>query len=211
MAARYKKAAPIERVGLDAAGVVATYAGWLERQPLADRSREAYLAQVRSFVTWLAGSEHGAAALSDPAVRNWAVRDYKRHVKTAKRWSPASVNQAWPPSTTSTGPWPPAAPKSLGRSWPRWRPVAGRRGPTHVPSDRGGSPSARDRAMATVFFHGGLRLSELADLEVADVEMSARRGRLRSAPARATPTGRCPSTAPPARRSMSGSTPGPTS
>jgi hypothetical protein len=27
-------------------------------------------------------------------VRDWAVRDYKRHVKTAKRWAPASVNQA---------------------------------------------------------------------------------------------------------------------
>ena len=41
------------------------------------------------------------------------------------------------------------------------------------------SPSPRDRAMATVFFYGGLRLSELAALDVAHVEVSARRGRLK--------------------------------
>lgn len=55
---------------------IAGYDGWLTRQPLAARTRDAYLAQVRDFVTWLAGSEHGARALGDPDVRDWAVRDY---------------------------------------------------------------------------------------------------------------------------------------
>lgn len=54
---------------MDADAVLATYAAWLKRQPLASRSRDAYLAQVRGFVTWLAGSEHGAEALTDPHVR----------------------------------------------------------------------------------------------------------------------------------------------
>jgi integrase/recombinase XerC len=40
------------------------------------------------------------------------------------------------------------------------------------------TPSARDRAIATVFFYTGLRLSELAALETPDVSVSARRGRL---------------------------------
>jgi integrase/recombinase XerC len=40
-------------------------------------------------------------------------------------------------------------------------------------------PSARDRAIATVFLYTALRLSELAALELADVAMSARRGRLK--------------------------------
>ena len=39
------------------------------------------------------------------------------------------------------------------------------------------SPSARDRAIATVFFYTGLRLSELAALDMTDVAISARRGR----------------------------------
>jgi len=59
---------------LDVDAVLAGYDGWLTRQPLAARTRAAYLAQVRDFVTWLAGSEHGARALGDPDVREWAIR-----------------------------------------------------------------------------------------------------------------------------------------
>jgi hypothetical protein len=81
MAARAKKAAPRQPEGVDAETVLASYAGWFKRQPLATRSREAYLAQVRAFLTWLAGSEHGPQALADPHVRDWAVRDYKSHVR----------------------------------------------------------------------------------------------------------------------------------
>ena len=94
MAARLKRPAGGERKEVDADAVAAKYKAWLRRQPLADRSRDAYLAQVSSFVTWLASSEHGGAALEEANVRDWAVRDYKRHVKRARRWAPASVNQA---------------------------------------------------------------------------------------------------------------------
>jgi len=69
MAARRKRVPPAEREDLDAAAVLARYGRWLKRQPLAERSRDAYLAQVGGFVTWLAGSEHGAQALTDPHVR----------------------------------------------------------------------------------------------------------------------------------------------
>jgi hypothetical protein len=88
MAARQKRPAGGERKDVDAGAVTAKYKAWLRRQPLADRSREAYLTQVASFVTWLASSEHGAAALEDASVRDWAVRDYKRHVKRSRRWAP---------------------------------------------------------------------------------------------------------------------------
>jgi hypothetical protein len=81
-----------DEVDVDAA--VGDYDGWLTRQPLAARTRDAYLAQARDFVMWLAESEHGARALVASDVRDWAVRDYKRYVKTTKRWGPASVNQA---------------------------------------------------------------------------------------------------------------------
>ena len=94
MAAPSKMAARERSGRMDGDAVLATYARWLKRQPLAERSRDAYLAQVRGFIGWLAGSEHGPQALIDTHVRDWAVRDYKRHVKTARRWAPASVNQA---------------------------------------------------------------------------------------------------------------------
>ena len=180
MAARAKKAAPREKEGVEAEAVLATYAAWLKRQPLATRSRDAYLAQVRGFLNWLAGSEHGPGALVDPHVRDWAVRDYKRHVKTAKRWAPASVNQAL------------AAIDNFYRSLAAGRPEVLREELAQVAprsleeADQRrflrtveASPSPRDRAMATVFFYAGLRLSELAALDMADVEMTARRGRLK--------------------------------
>ena len=93
---------------LDVDAVLAGYDVWLTRQPLAARTRDAYLAQVRDFVTWLAGSEHGAGALGDPDVRDWAVRDYKRYVKTTKRSGPAlrvSEARADAPTTTHGSAW----------------------------------------------------------------------------------------------------------
>jgi len=164
---------------LDVDAVLAGYDGWLTRQPLAARTRDAYLAQVRDFVTWLAGSEHGARALGDPDVRDWAVRDYKRYVKTFKRWGPASVNQAL------------AAIDNFYRSRGAGRPEVAREELAQTapraliePEQRSflrfvqACPSARDRAIATVFFYAGLRLSELGALDMTDVALSARRGRV---------------------------------
>lgn len=180
MAGRTKKASPREPEGVDAGAVLATYAGWLKRQPLATRSRDAYLAQVRAFLTWLAGSEHGPQALVDPHVRDWAVRDYKRHVKTAKRWAPASVNQALAAidnfyRSLAAGR-PEVLREELAQVAPRSLEEADQRRFLRIVE---ASPSPRDRAMATVFFYAGLRLSELASLDMTDIEMSARRGRLK--------------------------------
>jgi integrase/recombinase XerC len=177
MAPRSKKAAPED--GVDAGAVLAAYARWLKRQPLATRSCDAYLAQVKGFVGWLAGSEHGAQALVDPHVRDWAVRDYKRFVKTKKRWAPSSVNQALAAIDNfyrSLAAGRPEVPREeLAQVAPRALEEAEQR--TFLRTVEA-HPSARDRAVATVFFYAGVRLSELAALDMADVEMSARRGRL---------------------------------
>ncbi|MDP1807057.1 MAG: tyrosine-type recombinase/integrase [Acidimicrobiales bacterium] len=180
MATRAKKAAGRRPEGVEAEAVLAAYADWLKRQPLATRSREAYLAQVRAFLNWLAGSEHGPQALVDPHVRDWAVRDYKRHVKTAKRWAPASVNQALAAidnfyRSLAAGR-PEVLREELAQVAPRSLEEADQRRFLRIVE---ASPSPRDRAMATVFFYAGLRLSELAALDMTDVEMSARRGRLK--------------------------------
>ncbi|MFN2504868.1 MAG: hypothetical protein ABR540_11705, partial [Acidimicrobiales bacterium] len=146
-----------ELAGVDADAVLDTYAAWLQRQPLATRSRDAYLAQVRGLTTWIVGSEHGTEALTDPHVRDWAVRDYKRHVKTAKHWAPSSANQAL------------AAIDNFYRSLAAGRPEVPREDLAQVApraleeKDQRrflriveASPSPRDRAMATVFFYAGL-------------------------------------------------------
>lgn len=173
---------PSEKVagdGLNLDSVLRTYGSWLQRQPLAARSRDAYLAQVSAFVTWLSSSDHGSSALAEPQVRDWAVRDYKRYLKTSKKWAPTTVNQAL------------AAIDNFYRSLSLGRPEVGREDLPQV-APRAleeaeqrlflraveASPSERDRAIAILLFYTGLRLSELAALNLADVSVSARRGRL---------------------------------
>jgi site-specific recombinase XerD len=121
-----------------------------------------------------------STGLTEPQVRDWAVRDYKRWVKAApRRWAPASVNQAL------------AALDNVYRHLGAGRPQVGREElPRLAPHalDTGqqrvflrtvdACPSARDRALAVVLFYTALRLSELAALDVEDVAMTARRGRL---------------------------------
>jgi hypothetical protein len=69
------------------------YLAWLEGRPLAARSREACAHQVRRYVTWLGDRlPVDGDPLVDEASRDWAVRDYKRHLKAVERWKPASVN-----------------------------------------------------------------------------------------------------------------------
>ncbi len=180
MAARSKKSTTGQGKALDVDTVVADYEAWLGRQPLAARSRDAYAAQVRCFIVWLAGSEHGGDALEQPNIRDWAVRDYKRHVKTAKHWAPTSVNQALAAIDNfyrSLGVGRPEVTREeLAQVAPRALAEVEQR---HFLRAVEGCPAARDRAIATVFFYTGLRLSELAALEVADLSISARRGRLR--------------------------------
>ena len=54
-----------------------------------------YSRQVAGFVEWLgADPARGGDALADPFARDYAVRDFKRHLKLKRRWSPASVNLA---------------------------------------------------------------------------------------------------------------------
>ena len=164
---------------LDGQAVVATYGRWLGRQPLAVRTRAAYLGQVEVFVGWLVDGGHGEQVLRDASVRDRAVRDYKRFVTTRQRWKPASVNQAL------------AALDSFFRTQPAGghtvrREVLAAVAPKSLAPDEQRRflravercPSPRDRAIAAVFIYAGLRLSELAALEVDDVAVTARRGRV---------------------------------
>ncbi len=175
------RAAKAQASPLDVAKAQKAFAAWLERQPLSTRTAEAYRAQVGAYLRWLEGSEHAAQALSVESVRDWAVRDYKRAMKK-RRLKPTTVNQAL------------AAIDALYRSLNKGRPDVRREtlaqvAPRALAEDAQRRflrsvercPSARDRAVATLFLYTGLRLSELAGLDVGDVAVSPRRGRLRVA------------------------------
>ena len=129
---------------------------------------------------WLASTGRGPAALSEPRVRDSAVREYKRHMKAARRWAPTSVNQALAAIDSfyrflNLGP-PGVAREDLRQAAPRALDAAEQRA---FLREIERCPSARDRAIATAFFYTALRLSEPAALDLADVSMSARRGRVK--------------------------------
>jgi len=101
-------------------------------------------------------------------------------VKSEARWAPASVNQALAAIDNfyrSLGGGRPEVPREdLPQLAPRALAESEQRRFLRTVE---ASPSARDRAIATVFFYTALRLSELADLELVDVSVTARRGMVR--------------------------------
>jgi site-specific recombinase XerC len=156
--------------------LVERYAVWLERQPLSERTRREYARQVAGFVEWLAADPaRGADALADPFARDYAVRDFKRHLKLERRWSPASVNLALAAvdhflrfvglgaAEVSRERLPQAAPRALeGDELLAFVRAAER-------------AAARDRAIGLLLVYAGLRLSELVALDLDDARVSGRK------------------------------------
>jgi integrase/recombinase XerC len=159
------------------AEVLDGYLAWLERRPLAARSRDAYGHQVRRFLVWLGDrSPVDGDPLIDEAARDWAVRDYKRHLKAVERWKPSSVNLALAALDsfyTRLGlgrpvvrreELPAKAPRALSEEQQRRLLRIAERAP------------ARDRAIVVMLLYTGLRLAELVALDVDDARTSARKG-----------------------------------
>src|SRR4051794_16641766 len=159
------------------AELLAGYRSWLEGRPLAARSRQAYGHHVRRYLAWLGDrSPVDGDPLADGDARDWAVRDYKRHLKAVERWKPASVNLAL------------AALDSFYAQLGLRRPVVRREDlPASAPRALSEEQqrrllrmceraSARDRAIVVILLYTGLRLAELVALDVEDVRISARKG-----------------------------------
>lgn len=64
-----------------ARGALGRYLENLVGQPLAMRTRQAYAAQVSAYIAWLAERPDSDGALREPRARDFAARDFKRHLK----------------------------------------------------------------------------------------------------------------------------------
>jgi site-specific recombinase XerD len=156
---------------------LAGYLEWLEGRPLAARSRDAYGHQVRRFVAWLADrSPVDGDPLADEPARDWAVRDYKRHLKAVQRWRPSSVNLALAALDSFYGylglGGPVVRREELPAKAPRALSVEQQRRVLRMAEHA----SARDRAIVVLLLYTALRLAELVALDVDDVRISARKG-----------------------------------
>ena len=156
------------------------YAAALARAPLDADTRRAYDSRVRGYLAWLATEDPaGLSPLGDPHARDFAARDYRAHLKTARKRSASTVNA----HLTALDHFyvhlglgrvqvrrdrlPRRAPRALdAREQKRYLRATERR------------PLARDRAIGRLLFYTGLRVSELAALDVDDVPLSARKGKV---------------------------------
>ena len=162
------------------AEALVAYSAWLERQPLSANSRRTYRARLRGYCDYLAGSppEYGDP-LRDRHARDYAVRDYKTHLKTVRRAKPTSVNLSLAAIDSFYGF------LGLGRPDVRREDLPGQAPRALSPDEQKRflraverSPEARDRALATLLFYTALRLGECVGLDIGDVAVSARKGRL---------------------------------
>ena len=160
--------------------VTAGYQLWLVRQPLSPNTRRTYLGRVRQYCAYLraSGNDYGNP-LSDLHARDYAIRDFKSHLKKSRKAKPATINLTL------------AAPDNLYLFLGLGRPNVRREDlPKEAP--RALEPeeqkrfmraverctSIRDRAIALLLFYTALRVGECASLDTNDIALSARKGKV---------------------------------
>jgi integrase/recombinase XerC len=164
----------------DPSQAVAAYERWLAGLPLAERTRREYARWVRLFCAWLAdGADEralGADPLRDPRARDYAARDFKRHVKLERGLGPASVNLALSAvdhfyrhlgmdrANVRREELPRVAPRALDRDEQRLLLRAAERA------------TARDRALVVLMVFTAVRIGEAVALDVEDLRISPRKG-----------------------------------
>lgn len=158
--------------------VLTAYEGWLLRQPLAKNTQDAYRFHVRQYGDYLATRlTAGEDPLHHPHARDYAVRDFKRYLKTERKAKPRSVNLALSAIDHFY--------LFLGLDRVRVpREDLPQQSPRGLSSDDQKAflraiernASLRDQAIACLLLYTGLRLGECAALNVDDVRISARKG-----------------------------------
>lgn len=157
------------------------YRETLAAADLGDGSRRIYASRVRGYLAYL-GDTHPETfenrdPFTDPHGRNYAVREFLAHLKTVQLAKPTTIKSYHAALDHFYG-----YHLSLGRPvadrerLPRWAPRAlepAERKKFLRAADR--CESTRDTAIALVLYFSGLRISELAALDIDDLVRTARR------------------------------------
>src|SRR5881227_1739304 len=154
------------------------YDTWLDRQPLAAKTRVAYRFQVHQYGAYLAQCSPTADdPLRTPFARDYAVRDYKTYLKTERQAKPTSVNLALADidhfHQFIGNDRPHVQRESLPAQAPRALKPEEQKAVLRA-IER--TSSVRDKAIAQLLFYTAVRLGECAALNLEDVRVSARRG-----------------------------------
>ncbi|MER6008860.1 tyrosine-type recombinase/integrase [Nonomuraea angiospora] len=166
------------------AAVLADYTAALERAPLADSTKTKYASRLRGYLAWLAGQADAGALdgdpLNDPVAATGAVRDFRRHLKNGRR-APNTIDTYLSAIDDFY------ARRNLGKPQARRERDTRRTAPRALNARRTRrylrhvqlTASPRDKAIALLPYYTGLRISEVVDLDLADLRLSARKGELR--------------------------------
>ena len=160
--------------------VHAAYAAALAQATMSAETRRTYASKLRQYLAWLDTADLAGDPLTDPGVRDRAVRAWRNHLLTVAKQAPTTVNTALAAvddfytrrglgqAAAERTRRPTAAPRTLDkRALPRWlRAVEA-------------LPSTRDRALASIPFYAGARIAETIRLDTGDVHVSARKPALR--------------------------------
>jgi site-specific recombinase XerD len=154
------------------------YDAWLDRQPLAAKTRIDYQLQVRQYGTYLAQRPPTADdPFRTPFACDYAARDFKTYLKTERQAKPTSVNLALAAIDHFHQFVGNDRPQVQRESLPAQAPRALTPEEKHAflrAVER--TPTVRDRAIAQLLFYTAIRLGECAALNLDDVRISARRG-----------------------------------
>lgn len=156
------------------------FSDWLTRAATSPHTQRAYLRLMRQFEEFLTGSGRDAeAVMADEHERTFAARDWRQHLRHTRRLSAASVNQALAALHTycqfaglsvpnvKREDLPKLAPRALDEAEQKRLLRAIER-----------TQSVRDKAIAYTLYYTGLRIAEVAGLDLADVVVSDRRGKV---------------------------------
>ncbi len=175
---------PVSTSGIteaQAADALTGYREALSRTTLGDGTRAKYAQRVAAYLNWLAATDTDGAPLDDPAARDWAVRDYRTHMKHARKARPGTINNALGAIDDFY------VRRGIGKADAKREDASRRTAPKALDETSArryaraveAHADARDTVVCLVPYLVGLRVSEVVGLDVDDVQMSARKGELR--------------------------------
>jgi integrase/recombinase XerC len=163
-----------------AAGHLKKYEAWLARQPLSHHTKRAYRSRLNHFLGFLGSADSDYRnVFTDPAERDYILKDYKRYLKQKQKASPNSVNAALAAADSFY--------KFLGLPGTKVKreglPVEAPRALTRDEQNKllraaECARRAKDRAVVTLLLYTGLRISECAALDLDDVYAQGRKNRV---------------------------------
>lgn len=159
------------------------YRAALAAADLSDNARCGYGSRVAGFLDWLATGPDLAAGgdpLTEPAARDYAVRDYRSWLKTVRRATPWTVNAHLTALDHFY-----AHHLGLGAPVVKRERITATAPESLEPDEQrrfiracGRCGSPRNAALGLLLLYTGLRVEEVEALDLDDIQMSARRGKV---------------------------------